>query len=63
MVFAHGLMLRRSNQISSLAPLLASTVEKFAALGSVNCGLLMSEVVRQETLSIPVSSMPKVPAT
>ncbi len=55
-------MLRRSNQTSSLAPLLASTVVKFGAAGLSNCGLLMSEVVRHEIFTIPVSSMPNVPA-
>ena len=55
-------MLSRSNHTSSLAPLLASTVVKFAAPGLSNCGLLMSEVVRHEILIMPVSSMPNVPA-
>ena len=55
-------MLSRSNQTSSLAPLLASTVVKFAACGLSNCGLLMSEVVRHEIFTMPVSSMPNVPA-
>jgi hypothetical protein len=55
-------MLRRSNQTSSLAPLLASTVVKFGALGSSNCGLLMSDVVRHEIFTMPVSSMPNLPA-
>ena len=55
-------MLSRSNQTSSLAPLLASTVVKFAAAGLSNCGLLMSEVVRQEIFIIPVSSIPNLPA-
>jgi hypothetical protein len=55
-------MLSRSNQTSSLAPLLASTVVKFAACGSLNCGLLISEVVRHEIFTMPVSSMPNVPA-
>jgi hypothetical protein len=45
-----------------MAPLLASTVVKFGAVGRSNCGLLMSEVVRQEIFTMPVSSMPNVPA-
>ena len=61
-VFPKGRMLRRSNQTSSLAPLLASTVVKFAACGLSNYGLLMSDVVRHEIFSMPVSSMPNVPA-
>ena len=61
-VLAHGRMLSRSNQTSSMAPLLASTVVKFGAAGLSNCGLLMSEVVRQEIFTMPVSSMPNVPA-
>src|SRR2546423_12381989 len=55
-------MLSLSNQTSSLAALLASTVVKFAARGLSNCGLLMSEVVRHDTLSMPGSSIPNVPA-
>jgi hypothetical protein len=42
--------------------LLASTVVKFGAFGLSNWGLLKSEVVRHETFTIPVSSMPNVPA-
>jgi hypothetical protein len=55
-------MLRRSNQYSSLAALLASTVVKFGAPGWSNCGFAMSDVVRQDIFSIPVSSIPNVPA-
>ena len=62
MVFCHGRMLVRSNHTSSTAPLLASTVVKFAACGLSNCGLLMSDVVRHEIFTMPVSSMPNVPA-
>ena len=55
-------MLSLSNQTSSTAPLLASTVVKFAACGLSNCGFAMSDVVRHEIFSMPVSSMPNVPA-
>ena len=55
-------MLSLSNQTSSLAPLLASTVVKFAACDLSNWGLLMSDVVRHEILTMPVSSIPNVPA-
>jgi hypothetical protein len=55
-------MLSRSNHTSSLAPLLASTVVKLGAAGLSNCGLLMSEVVRHEIFTMPVSSIPNVPA-
>src|ERR1700692_2021615 len=55
-------VLRRANQTSSLAPLLASTVVKFGASGLLNCGLLRSDVVRHDTFTMPVSSMPNVPA-
>src|ERR1700720_4332151 len=61
-VFAKGRTLSRSNHTSSLAPLLASTVVKFAACGLSNCGLLMSEVVRHEIFTMPVSSIPNLPA-
>src|SRR5258708_2768992 len=62
MVFAQGRMLVRSNQTSSLAPLLASTVVKFAACGLSNCGLPLSDGVSPEIFTIPVAARPHVPA-